>query len=108
MEGLSPDVVNALCGHHWPGNVREMEHVIERAVVLCKNSAISREHLPEAIITIKKDVTVVKIPIGLSLKDAEKEIIQKTLQMTRGSKKDAAKILGISTRKIEYRAKEWE
>ena len=108
MEGLSPDVVNALCGHHWPGNVREMEHVIERAVVLCKNSAISREHLPEAIVSKKEDVAVVKIPIGLSLKEAEKEIIQKTLQMTRGSKKDAAKILGISTRKIEYKVKEWE
>ncbi len=108
IEGLSPDVVNALCAYYWPGNVRELEHVIERAVVLCKNSAISMDHLPEAIVSKKEDVAVVKIPIGLSLKEAEKEIIQKTLQMTRGSKKDAAKILGISTRKIEYKVKEWE
>lgn len=108
IEGLSPDVVNALCAYHWPGNVRELEHVIERAIVLCKNSALSMNHLPEAIVSKKEDVAVVKIPIGLSLKEAEKEIIQKTLQMTRGSKKDAAKILGISTRKIEYKAKEWE
>ncbi|MBI5308540.1 MAG: sigma-54-dependent Fis family transcriptional regulator [Planctomycetes bacterium] len=108
IEGLSPDVVNALCAYHWPGNVRELEHVIERAVVLCKNSALSMDHLPEAIVSQKEDVAVVKIPIGLSLKEAEKEIIQKTLQMTRGSKKDAAKILGISTRKIEYKVKEWE
>lgn len=108
IEGLTPEVVNTLCAYHWPGNVRELEHVIERAVVLCKNSAISIENLPEAIISKKEDVAVVKIPIGLSLKEAEKEIIQKTLQMTRGSKKDAAKILGISTRKIEYKVKEWE
>ncbi|MBF8274931.1 MAG: zraR [Candidatus Brocadiaceae bacterium] len=108
IEWLVPEVVNALCAYPWPGNVRELEHVIERAVVLCKNSTISIEHLPEAIISKKEDVAVVKIPIGLSLKEAEKEIIQKTLQMTRGSKKDAAKILGISTRKIEYKVKEWE
>ena len=108
IEGLSPEVVNALCAYPWPGNVRELEHVIERAVVLCKSSAISIEHLPEVIVSRKEDVAVVKIPIGLSLKEAEKEIIQKTLQMTRGSKKDAAKILGISTRKIEYKVKEWE
>ncbi len=107
IEGLSPEVVNALCIYPWPGNVRELEHVVERAVVLCKNSAIAREHLPEAIVSKKEDVAVIKIPIGLSLKDAEKEIIQKTLQMTHGSKKDAAKILGISTRKIEYKVKEW-
>ncbi len=108
IEGLSPEVVNALCVYPWPGNVRELEHVIERAVVLCKNSAISIEHLPEVIVSRKEDIAVVRIPIGLSLKEAEKEIIQKTLQMTRGSKKDAAKILGISTRKIEYKVKEWE
>lgn len=108
IEGLSPDVVNALCAYHWPGNVRELEHVIERAVVLCKNSALSMDHLPEVIVSQKEDIAVVKIPIGLSLKEAEKEIIQKTLQMTKGSKKDAAKILGISTRKIEYKVKEWE
>jgi len=108
IEGLAPEVVNALCAYPWSGNVRELEHVIERAVVLCKNSAISIEHLPEAIVSKKEDAAVVKIPIGLSLKEAEKEIIQKTLQMTRGNKKDAAKILGISTRKIEYKVKEWE
>ena len=108
IEGLVPEVVNALCAYPWPGNVRELEHVIERAVVLCKNSAITIEHLPEAIVSKKEDVAVIKIPIGISLKEAEKEIIQKTLQMTRDSKKDAAKILGISTRKIEYKVKEWE
>ena len=50
-------------------------------------------------------MSVIKIPVGISLKEAEKEIIQKTLQMTHGSKKEAAKILGISNRKIEYKVK---
>ena len=52
-------------------------------------------------------MSVIKIPVGISLKEAEKEIIQKKLQMTHGSKKEAAKILGISNRKIEYKVKEW-
>ena len=53
-------------------------------------------------------MSIIKIPVGISLKEAEKEIIQKTLQMTLGSKKEAARILGISHRKIEYKVKEWQ
>ena len=60
------------------------------------------------IVPDKGDMSVIKIPVGISLKEAEKEIIQKTLQMTRGSKKEAANILGISSRKIEYKVKEWQ
>ena len=62
----------------------------------------------ENVVPDKDDMSVIKIPVGISLKEAEKEIIQKTLQMTRGSKKEAANILGISSRKIEYKVKEWQ
>jgi DNA-binding NtrC family response regulator len=104
---FTPDAMEALCAYQWPGNVRELENIIERAIVLCKGNTITEKHLPGNILLYKEDVPVVKIPVGMSLKEAEKEIIQKTLQMTRGSKSDAAKILGISTRKIEYKVKEW-
>lgn len=108
IKGFAPEAMEALCAYHWPGNVRELENVVERAIVLCKKNTISLEHLPGNVVPDKDDMSVIKIPIGISLKEAEKEIIQKTLQMTHGSKKEAAKILGISNRKIEYKVKEWQ
>ncbi len=108
IKGFTPDAMDALCSYRWPGNVRELENVIERAVVLCKKSTIPVDHLPGNIVSGKDDESFIKIPLGASLQEAEKEIIQKTLQMTRGSKKEAALILGISSRKIEYKVKEWQ
>jgi len=108
IKGFAPEAMGALCAYHWPGNVRELENVVERAIVLCKKNTISVEHLPGNVVPDKDDMSVIKIPVGISLKEAEKEIIQKTLQMTHGSKKEASKILGISNRKIEYKVKEWQ
>lgn len=107
IHGFTPRAMEALCAHQWQGNVRELENIIERAIVLCKGTTITEEHLPGNIVQYKGDIPAIKIPIGTSLKEAEKEIILKTLQMTHGSKSDAAKMLGISTRKIEYKVKEW-
>ncbi|OHB74301.1 MAG: transcriptional regulator [Planctomycetes bacterium RBG_16_41_13] len=107
IKGFDPEAIKALCSHHWQGNIRELQNTIERAVVLCKNDTISVDHLPESIMPDNEYIPVIKIPIGTTLKEAEKEIIQKTLQVTNGSKQSAAKILGISTRKIEYKIKEW-
>ena len=108
IRGFTPEVMDVLSTHHWPGNVRELENVIERAVVLCKKDMITLDYLQKNILPTKEDAAVIKIPLGTSLEGAEKEIISKTLQMTQGSKKEAARILGISTRKIEYKVKEWE
>lgn len=107
IKGFDPEAIKALCSHHWQGNIRELQNTIERAVVLCKSDTISVDHLPESIMPDNEYIPVIKIPIGTTLKEAEKEIIQRTLQITNGSKQSAAKILGISTRKIEYKTKEW-
>lgn len=107
IKGFTPEAMEVLCAYHWPGNVRELENIVERAIVLCKKNMISVDHLPRNIVPEKDDISIIKIPLGTLLRDAEKEIIQKTLQITHGNKKEAAKILGISNRKIEYKVKEW-
>lgn len=107
MKGFSPEAINALRIYLWPGNIRELENIIERAVILCKTDTISVEHLPENIVSKKEVLSAIRIPVGISLKESEREIIENTLKMTHGSKRDAAKILGISVRKIEYKVKEW-
>ncbi|MBM4054254.1 MAG: hypothetical protein FJ264_06180, partial [Planctomycetes bacterium] len=53
------------------------------------------------------DVPSITIAPGTPWKEAEKELIMQTLQLTKGNKQEAAKMLGISLRKIEYRVKEW-
>lgn len=106
IKGFAPDAMQALCSYHWPGNVRELEHTVERAIVLCKGDMLSADYFPKAMF-LNTAAPVINISLGISLKEAEKEIIQKTLQLTQGNKREAAKILGISTRKIEYKVKEW-
>ncbi|CAG0940375.1 partial Regulatory protein AtoC, partial [Candidatus Brocadiaceae bacterium] len=72
IKGFTPEAMEALCAYHWPGNVRELENVIERSIVLCKKSMITVDHLPKNIIPNKEDVSLIKIPLGTSLEEAEK------------------------------------
>ncbi len=109
IKGVSPEVMRLLKDYGWPGNVRELENTVERAVVLCKKNVIEPEHLPSNIMPSGETITpYLQLRIGTPLKDVEKEVILKTLELTGGNKTDAAKLLGVSTRKVEYKVKEWE
>lgn len=109
IKGVSPEAMRLLKDYNWPGNVRELENTIERAVVLSKKDVIEPEHLPSNLVPRSDSITPsLQVRIGTSLKDVEKEVIMKTLELTGGNKTDAAKLLGVSTRKIEYKVKEWK
>ncbi|MGR3294817.1 MAG: sigma-54-dependent transcriptional regulator [Candidatus Bathyanammoxibius sp.] len=109
IKGVSPEVMKLLKDYNWPGNVRELENTIERAVVLSKKNVIETEHLPSNLTRSGETTSpYLQLRVGTPLKDVEKEVILKTLELTGGSKTDAAKLLGVSTRKIEYKVKEWE
>lgn len=109
IKGISPEAMRLLKDYSWPGNVRELENAIERAVVLCKKSIIGPEHLPPELTPEEGVVSpLLEVRIGTPLKEVEKEVILKTLELTGGNKTDAAKLLGISTRKVEYKVKEWK
>ncbi|HHT9117132.1 MAG TPA: sigma-54-dependent transcriptional regulator [Candidatus Hypogeohydataceae bacterium YC38] len=107
IQGFSPQALRLLQEYHWPGNVRELENTIERAVVLCKKGIIEPEHLSSNILPKDKVQPFMQVRLGSPIKDVEKELILKTLELTGGNKTEAAKLLGISTRKIEYKVKEW-
>jgi DNA-binding NtrC family response regulator len=109
IKGFSPQSVKLLSNYDWPGNVRELENAVERAVVMAKKEFIEPDNLPSSInqSTRKLRKDTFRIPSGTTMKEIEKKIILETLQTTNGSKSKAAKILGISTRKIEYKIKEW-
>jgi DNA-binding NtrC family response regulator len=109
IKGITPQSAKLLDNYDWPGNIRELENAIERAVVMARNKYIEPNDLPSNINvnTKKSRKETFRIPSGATMKEIEKKVIIETLQTTNGSKSKAAKILGISTRKIEYKIKEW-
>jgi len=97
---ISREAMEYLQGYSWPGNVRELENTIERAVVLSKDDEIDQEDLPVEITKWDESDHEIRIPVGMSMKEAEKILIRETLKRTGGEKAAAADMLGIATRTI--------
>ena len=106
IEGFDDEALGALEAYRWPGNVRELENAIERAVVLCDEGRIERRHLPANIAPKDAPDGPPRIP-GSSIDDIERFAILKTLEMCGGSTSKAAAVLGISSRKIQYKLHEY-
>ncbi len=93
---ISDAAMNILKQYSWPGNIRELENTIERAVVMRNGIEIVPEDLQ---LFVKDEDTLTSFPVGMSLKDAQEQFkkgfIEKTLESTGGNKTKAAKILEI-------------
>jgi two-component system response regulator HydG len=100
LEGFTPSAVEVMAKYAWPGNVRELENAIERAVVLSKDTIVDVDVLPNSVVTGRQKTDTVNIPVGTTLRDAEMQLIQATLDSTEGDKETAANILGIASRTI--------
>ncbi len=117
LPSLSPNSVKALQDYAFPGNVRELENILERAVTLCDDEVISAEHLqlptdgnPVAkTVPVDRDHSLPDFDEGDSLEeyltDIEKQAILKALDETRWNRTAAAKKLGMSFRSLRYRLK---
>ena len=113
IQGLSDEVMTLLLAHSWQGNVRELENAMERAVVLANEPKLTPAHFP----TLRRpgaeapeagNATLgVRIP-GSTLADLEREAILRTLEAVGGSTSQAASILDISARKIQYKVREYQ
>jgi len=86
--------------YHWPGNVREIKNVIERAVVLTQDRVITQKDLPGNISSNKVEDRKFSIPFGTPLREIERKIIVETLKRSKGDKEVTAKLLGITPRTI--------
>jgi two-component system response regulator AtoC len=112
IEGLSSQAMPILMAYSWPGNIRELENVIERAVLLGKGRWITPPDLPQSIISVQHSSPSVEPEHTLSIKKAskslERDLIQKALELTGGNRSKAAKILEISRPILISKIKEYE
>ena len=106
IEGIDQKARSALYNYSWPGNIRELRNCIESAVVMCKSNVIKLEDLP-ANIAENSDNNVIRINPGTSLQDAEKAIIQFTLNHSKGNKTRTAEILGIGRKTLHRKLNEY-
>ena len=96
-----------LMQYDWPGNVRELEYSILRAVLFAEGDVILPKHLPEEIQSADQP-ELDSVPVGLTMKEMEKELILKTLERMEGNRTRTAEILGISLRSLQYKLKDYE
>ncbi len=132
IKGIDPDALDVLSAHHWPGNIRELENVLERTILFCDGDIIGRSDLPaelvagpkvnssyatdHAIDAARNAVASGSDPQeGVSLKDAvraetsrlEKELIAHALGETSGNVTQAAKLLKISRKSLQMKMKDF-
>jgi DNA-binding NtrC family response regulator len=106
IESFSEEVMQLLVRFPWPGNVRELENIIERAVSLCQDKRIELADLPPRLTSVSEAAGQLMIPVGLPLDKIEQMVIHKTLLKTRGDKRAAAHMLGISLSSLYNKLKD--
>jgi DNA-binding NtrC family response regulator len=98
---VSPEAMRLLVSYHWPGNIRELANVLERAQILAEESVITPDDLPENLIVgpvASPSAVIAERPFDLDL--FERKHVQEALASTKGNKVQAAKALGISRRAL--------
>jgi two-component system response regulator PilR (NtrC family) len=106
---FSPEAMRALVSHEWPGNVRQLQHAIESAVLLARTSTITLDDLPPEILGAQLPARgeVALPPEGIDLEATleriERSLIRQALERSRGVRTKAAQTLGLSFRSLRYR-----
>ena len=105
---FAPEVLESMRLHTWPGNVRELRNFVQRAYIMSDDDIIRETQVPVAMEVVHSAPgTVVSVPVGMSLADADRELIFATLEQCAGVKKHAAEILGISLKTLYNRLEEY-
>ena len=108
IKGIRPDALKMLAGYHWPGNIRELENTIDRTVLMADGEMITRDDL--TLLFEKEPSTgtaaLIKLPPGgIQMEAVERDFVLQALEMTGWVQKEAAKLLGISSRVLNYKIK---
>jgi len=108
---LRPALIPYFCGYRWPGNIRELENVIERLVVLTRGNEITLADLPEFLRRERPVLEEVRLelpPQGISLEAIEKELILRALKRFDWNQTQAARYLDLSRKTLIYRMEKYK
>ncbi len=107
--GVSPEALAILEGYHWPGNIRELENVVERAIVLGNSETLEPDALPPTLTTprelhdVRIDIPTGGVDLEATLERIERRYIQLALERTAGVQTRAAELLKVSFRQFRYK-----
>jgi transcriptional regulator with PAS, ATPase and Fis domain len=104
---LSAEAMQLCQRFPWPGNVRQLRNVIERLVIICKSATVEVGDLPDFLGAHDRHATTFTIRPGMSLAEVEKLLIRQTLTHVTANREEAAKLLGISRRSLQYKLKQY-
>jgi DNA-binding NtrC family response regulator len=111
VRGIGAEVLDTFMSHTWPGNIRELRNVLERAAIMCDRDLIGRAHLPgefgKTAVKSPGDLTSMRFPVGTTVDAVERELILQTLQATGNNKTRAAELLEISLKTLHNKLKEY-
>jgi two-component system, NtrC family, response regulator PilR len=113
INSVSEEAMKKLMAYDYPGNVRELENIVERAVALSRTNEIALDALPPNVLDMRPAENTPVIPAeGVRLEnlldDYERSLLGEALRLSGGVKKDAAKLLGVSFRSFRYRLEKLE
>jgi DNA-binding NtrC family response regulator len=107
---VTPQALSVLRRYQWPGNIRQLENYLRRIFVLSENEVIDKDELPPEILDTSLPTTDVEFDIpeeGVSLDEIIKEYVCSALTKSNGTQIQAAKLLGISRRKLQHRMQKY-
>ncbi len=105
---ISTPAIDMLTSYHWPGNVREMENAIERAVLVCDGQVLHAHHLPPSLQTAEASGTTMRLSLRDALAAYERDLLQDALKTTRGNRAKAARLLNTTRRILNYQVDKHE
>jgi two-component system response regulator AtoC len=112
VTGIAPEAMEGLLKYPWPGNIRELENLLERVVVLAEGPEIKPDDLPEDILHPAPEKAPVDVSDDdLSVKrhsaELERVLIRRALERTGGNKTQAAELLELSPRALRYKIQDY-
>jgi len=107
IKGMTPEARKALLRHDWPGNVRELKNCVESMIVVTKGDALDISDIPDHVTGDEEEPSEISALSGITLQEAERQLIKNTLALTNGNRTEAAKMLGIGERTLYRKINEY-
>jgi DNA-binding NtrC family response regulator len=111
VRSVNSEVMELFKSYTWPGNIREVRNVLERAAIACDREVIGKQHLPTDFgrsLASSAQLSGIRFPVGTTVDEMERELIVQTLAATNNNKTRAAELLGISLKTLHNKLKEYE